>query len=119
MRVRARPRRPAASAHGAAFPAPHQGTDGPSHDSHPPPSAQCGARVARHEDSAARARHAAGLDHPRPVGLGVWTCGVRVLRPTARGTIMDSVTNDFWDVLLWSFWFFIWITALMVWFRCL
>jgi hypothetical protein len=32
---------------------------------------------------------------------------------------MDSVTNDFWDVLLWSFWFFIWITALMVWFRCL
>ena len=32
---------------------------------------------------------------------------------------MDSVTNDFWDVLLWSFWFFIWIAALMVWFRCL
>jgi hypothetical protein len=32
---------------------------------------------------------------------------------------MDSVTNDFWDVLLWSFWFFIWISALMVWFRCL
>jgi len=32
---------------------------------------------------------------------------------------MDSVTNDFWDVLLWSFWFFIWIAALMVWLRCL
>jgi len=28
-------------------------------------------------------------------------------------------TNSFWDVLLWSFWFFIWIAALMVWFRCL
>ena len=32
---------------------------------------------------------------------------------------MDSISNDFWDVLLWSFWFFIWIAALMVWFRCL
>ena len=32
---------------------------------------------------------------------------------------MDAITNDFWDVLLWSFWFFIWIAALMVWFRCL
>ncbi|MCP3424283.1 SHOCT domain-containing protein [Nocardioides pinisoli] len=32
---------------------------------------------------------------------------------------MDSITSDFWDVLLWSFWFFIWIAALMVWFRCL
>jgi len=32
---------------------------------------------------------------------------------------MDSITTDFWDVLLWSFWFFIWIAALMVWFRCL
>jgi uncharacterized membrane protein YcjF (UPF0283 family) len=28
-------------------------------------------------------------------------------------------TNSFWDVLVWSFWFFIWIAALMVWFRCL
>jgi hypothetical protein len=28
-------------------------------------------------------------------------------------------TNSFWDVLLWSFWFFIWIAALMIWFRCL
>ena len=32
---------------------------------------------------------------------------------------MDAMTNDFGDVLLWSFWFFIWIAALMVWFRCL
>lgn len=31
---------------------------------------------------------------------------------------MDSITTDFWYVLLWSFWFFIWIAALMVWFRC-
>lgn len=32
---------------------------------------------------------------------------------------MGSISTDFWDVLLWSFWFFIWISALMVWFRCL
>ena len=32
---------------------------------------------------------------------------------------MDSITTDFWEVLLWSFWFFIWVAALMVWFRCL
>jgi Short C-terminal domain/Phospholipase_D-nuclease N-terminal len=32
---------------------------------------------------------------------------------------MDSITNDFGEVLLWSFWFFIWICALMVWFRCI
>ena len=32
---------------------------------------------------------------------------------------MDSITNDFWDVLLWSFWLFIWITAVFVWFRCI
>ncbi|MGC5168123.1 SHOCT domain-containing protein [Luteimicrobium sp. DT211] len=32
---------------------------------------------------------------------------------------MDSITNDFGDVLLWSFWFFIWIAAFIVWFRCL
>jgi hypothetical protein len=32
---------------------------------------------------------------------------------------MDAMTDDFGDVLLWSFWFFIWIAALMVWFRCL
>ena len=31
---------------------------------------------------------------------------------------MNNITNDFWDVLLWSFWFFIWIAAIMVWFRC-
>ena len=32
---------------------------------------------------------------------------------------MDAMTNDFGEVLLWSFWFFIWIAAIMVWFRCL
>ena len=32
---------------------------------------------------------------------------------------VDAMTNDFGEVLLWSFWFFIWIAALMVWFRCL
>ena len=31
---------------------------------------------------------------------------------------MDSITTDFWDVLLWSFWFFIWFGAVLVWFRC-
>ena len=31
---------------------------------------------------------------------------------------MDSNINNFWDVILWSFWFFIWIAAIMVWFRC-
>ena len=28
-------------------------------------------------------------------------------------------TTSFWDVLVWSFWFFIWIAALTVYFRCL
>lgn len=32
---------------------------------------------------------------------------------------MDSMTNNFGEVLLWSFWFFIWIAAFTVWFRCL
>jgi hypothetical protein len=32
---------------------------------------------------------------------------------------MDAITTDFGEVLLWSFWFFIWIAAIMVWFRCL
>jgi hypothetical protein len=27
--------------------------------------------------------------------------------------------TSFWDILVWSFWFFIWIAALMVYFRCL
>jgi len=31
----------------------------------------------------------------------------------------DALTTDFWDILLWSFWFFIWIAAFAVWFRCL
>ena len=32
---------------------------------------------------------------------------------------MDAMANNFWEVLLWSFWFFIWIAAIMVWFRCI
>jgi len=31
-----------------------------------------------------------------------------------RKTAMDSTTNSFGQVLLWSFWFFIWIAALAV-----
>ena len=27
--------------------------------------------------------------------------------------------TSFWEILLWTFFFFIWIAALMVWFRCL
>jgi hypothetical protein len=34
-------------------------------------------------------------------------------------TTMNDITTNFWDVLLWSFWFFIWIAAIMVWFRCI
>jgi hypothetical protein len=26
---------------------------------------------------------------------------------------------SFWDFLIWTFWIFIWVSALMVWFRCL
>ena len=32
---------------------------------------------------------------------------------------MDAITTDFGEVLLWSFWFFIWIAAITVWFRCI
>jgi hypothetical protein len=32
---------------------------------------------------------------------------------------MDNITTNFWDVLLWSFWFFIWFAAIMVWVRCI
>jgi hypothetical protein len=32
---------------------------------------------------------------------------------------VDAMTNSFGEVLLWSFWFFIWIAAIMVWVRCL
>ena len=32
---------------------------------------------------------------------------------------MDFNTTSFWDVLLWSLMFFIWIAALTIWFRCL
>jgi Phospholipase_D-nuclease N-terminal len=36
-----------------------------------------------------------------------------------EGMTINAITTDFGEVLLWSFWFFIWIAALMVWFRCL
>jgi hypothetical protein len=36
-----------------------------------------------------------------------------------KGTVRNNITNDFWDVLLWSFWIFIWISAVFVWFRCI
>jgi hypothetical protein len=32
---------------------------------------------------------------------------------------MEAMTTSFGEVLLWSFWFFIWLCALMLWFRCL
>lgn len=32
---------------------------------------------------------------------------------------MDFNASSFWDVLLWSIMFFVWIAALTVWFRCL
>ena len=32
---------------------------------------------------------------------------------------MDAMTTDFGEVILWSFWFFIWVAAIVVWFRCL
>jgi hypothetical protein len=42
-----------------------------------------------------------------------------VTRTSEEGIAMDAITNDFGQVLLWSFWFFIWIAALMAWFQCL
>ncbi|MGB8020009.1 MAG: SHOCT domain-containing protein [Candidatus Nanopelagicales bacterium] len=30
---------------------------------------------------------------------------------------MDFNATSFWDVILWSFWFFIMISAIMIWFR--
>lgn len=32
---------------------------------------------------------------------------------------MDFNDPNFWDILVWSFWFFIWIAAITIWFRCL
>jgi hypothetical protein len=32
---------------------------------------------------------------------------------------VDFNSTSFWDVLLWSLMFFIWIAALSIWFRCL
>lgn len=31
---------------------------------------------------------------------------------------MDFNTTNFWDVLLWSLFFFIWIAFIFIWFRC-
>jgi hypothetical protein len=31
---------------------------------------------------------------------------------------MDTNITSFWEILLWSFWIFIWISAVMIWFRC-
>jgi hypothetical protein len=31
---------------------------------------------------------------------------------------MNNIHTDFGDVLLWSFWVFIWVAAFLVWFRC-
>ena len=31
---------------------------------------------------------------------------------------MDTSPNNFWEILVWSFWIFIWISAIMIWFRC-
>ncbi len=32
---------------------------------------------------------------------------------------MDVNNPSLWDILLRSFWYFFWIAALMLWFRCL
>jgi hypothetical protein len=32
---------------------------------------------------------------------------------------MDAMTTNFGEVLLWSFWIFVWVCAITVWFRCL
>ena len=31
---------------------------------------------------------------------------------------MDFNATSFWDILLWSIMFFIWIAAIVIWFRC-
>ena len=31
---------------------------------------------------------------------------------------MDTSPNNFWEILVWSFWIFVWISAIMIWFRC-
>jgi hypothetical protein len=58
-------------------------------------------------------------------GTGPGTLGTEgpFIRPTTQadtreGMTVDAITNDFGEVLLWTFWFFIWIGALMVWVRC-
>ena len=31
---------------------------------------------------------------------------------------MTTTEPTFWSVLLWTFWFFLWVTAIIIWFRC-
>jgi hypothetical protein len=38
---------------------------------------------------------------------------------TGRKRIVSTDINSFWQILLWSFWIFIWIGAIMIWFRCI
>jgi hypothetical protein len=44
---------------------------------------------------------------------------VGVSSTTREGRTMDAITTDFWEVVLWSCWFFIWVAAIVVWVRCL
>src|SRR4051812_26578373 len=65
-------------------------------------------------------RHSGSAPPPRRERVAEWA----VRHPgratdRAKDSAMDSITTDFGDVLLWSFWFFIWVAAIMVWFRCL
>lgn len=32
---------------------------------------------------------------------------------------MDTDVNTFWEIIVWSFWIFVWISAIMLWFRCI
>jgi hypothetical protein len=38
--------------------------------------------------------------------------------PHLKGTVMDFWSN-FWDILVWTFWVFIWISAIVIWVRCI
>ena len=65
-----------------------------------------------------RARHATPC-----ASVPGWSGRLAAVSPTgsttSKGMTMDSMNNDFGQVLLWSFWFFIWIAAIFVWVRCL
>lgn len=58
-------------------------------------------------------------DAPAVDRLSGLTEADRATEVASEGMTMDSISTDFWDVLLWSFWFFIWVAAFMVWFRCI